>query len=760
MPETRFQGFDLMSLAPEATPSSGSSNPAAAGASFFGEPTNANAFQIDGVTVTDPGGGGQFPFYSPDFFDIVELTSIGGSAEFGKAMGSVFNVVTKSGGNSYHGEGNLFLQNNAFITDNTAGVNAEFDEDFTPPLLDHRADFSFGIGGPVKRDRIWFFTSYQFFNENDTRAGVSFPHTEDSDRFLGKITWQLNADNRLITGVMSDTYTVGGRPNSTDWSFAGTVFEPSMSFTPQVTWNSVLSPDTFLEVKYSGFYGYFDLIPISQNTHFNWDLDTGLFTGAYWGHYTFDRSRSDFQGSLSHFADDWAGSHSFKFGVEFERNSTDDHNVYSTKDGLSIQYVSYFGAPYLAYAQDPDASRNTSLITATTFFAQDDWTVADRLTFNLGIRLDHWNIGFRDASRNDEPSFNDVAPRVGVNLDLRGDGRTSVNAFWGRFFEEPGGSDFDNYDPQRSDGVGLFWDGAAYQEFFRVNPIQDIGIDPTLTNAYSDQVVVGVDHQLTEDLAITVRYIRKRARNLWGAMDTGSTFVPVTVTDVNGNTITVYNAAPLDRFRLLTNNPWSSIWGDAFRDYNGFQIKGTKRLSNNWSLIASLLIQKAEGNFGSSSGSQSGFDDPNDFVPGAGELNNGRRYVSKFQGSWLLPDPIRTLIGFQANILAGGRTHKVQRFSRFPDSSGTRFGQRSVTVPIEERGSRSLDSMQSLDLRFEKKFQLPGGWGDIGAIFDVFNVFNDDTIVRIRTRVPTFEFGDPRRIATPRIYRLGVRWLF
>ena len=85
-------------------------------------------------------------------------------------------------------------------------------------------------------------------------------------------------------------------------------------------------------------------------------------------------------------------------------------------------------------------------------------------------------------------------------------------------------------------------------------------------------------------------------------------------------------------------------------------------------------------------------------------------------------------------------------------------------MPIEQIGSTVKDSQFRLDLRADKKFQLGGAWGDLGVVLDIFNVFNADTVSNIYTRVdvntPGSQYGDPSGIVQPRIFRLGVRWIF
>ncbi len=115
------------------------------------------------------------------------------------------------------------------------------------------------------------------------------------------------------------------------------------------------------------------------------------------------------------------------------------------------------------------------------------------------------------------------------------------------------------------------------------------------------------------------------------------------------------------------------------------------------------------------------------------------------------------------NVLSGGRYTITERFNEWhlPDGTTGRFGQGRVTVPIVERGSQTRDRQFRLDLRLDKRFPLRGAWGDLGLIFDLFNVFNADTVVGFgSTRVDQSDFLEPDRIIQPRIARFGVRWQF
>ena len=196
-----------------------------------------------------------------------------------------------------------------------------------------------------------------------------------------------------------------------------------------------------------------------------------------------------------------------------------------------VAYYTYLNEPYLAYIYNPTSSQSSSIIQPFTVYAQDDWTIGNRVTLNLGLRMDRWATGYAGGRTTaNMPTLTDVAPRFGVNFDVMGDGRTSVNAFWGRFYEEFHGTTMNDFDPIRSPFYCLEYIAGVWEVWCRSDPKQDLGIDPDLTNQYADQFNFGIDQQVTEDIAISARYIGKRNRDIIGGEDIGRTFSPVFVT--------------------------------------------------------------------------------------------------------------------------------------------------------------------------------------------------------------------------------------
>ena len=143
--------------------------------------------------------------------------------------------------------------------------------------------------------------------------------------------------------------------------------------------------------------------------------------------------------------------------------------------------------------------------------------------------------------------------------------------------------------------------------------------------------------------------------------------------------------------------------------------------------------------------------------PVIGRLGTDRPHQFKLQGSYRLPKPIDFLIGWTYLYMPGYYTTRTLRI-RAPN--GVRY-----TVFAEEMGHYQHDTRSILDVRLEKKFKLPGSIGgikdagEIGIIFDIFNLFNDDTITS-RNMTTGSAYLYPRSLVQPRGVRFGIRWLY
>jgi outer membrane receptor protein involved in Fe transport len=778
IPETFGSGSDILNLAPTAVTGSGQGTPSFAGSSPAGV-----AWQADGIDLTDPGGGSQWTFYDYDYVESAEFVTYGAPAEYGKFTGAVFNVVTKSGGSEFHGGVKYFYSNDSLLSDNTSNF-PELAE--SAPSVETFWDFSATIGGPIKKDVVHFFASALFIKHEETDPGCEVVTTDHSKRGLQKVTWQLNDNNRVIGQFIYDQYPVTGRIYTCNSGPDTVVTEPSFSWNPAGTYQHIFSQNTFMEARFQGYNGYFDLIP-QNNLPAIYDVDQGAVFQSYFAKYTFDRGRVEGRADLNHYADQWAGTHDFKFGYAYEWSYSTNTGEYGTSTitgdhiyYLASEYYAYLGYPggiYYAYLREPYLTRSVNKV--STIYAQDDWTIGDRLTVNLGLRYDR-SIGSADHAGRNDPlvKFDSFAPRLGFSFDLTGDTKTELRAFYGRYYDSIFGSTYAPFDFGVTPKFAAFVTGPGEYEIVRLvsDPLgvvtgePTIGIDPNLENQYADEIDVGVERQLWENASISVTYVHKRERNLFGGTNRLAVYEPTTIQDPgpdnvlgtadDGGTLNVFHRVnPSENLNILENK------NGLYRDYDGLDLIFTKRWSNNWSLLASLIFQKSEGTatnrgFGAQSGGTTqlnNYNSPNDLINIDGTLPNSRPYIFKLNASYRIPDPIGVLIS--GNI----ESFKGETFTRTL-SIRSAAGE-SQTIFAEQRGSRRMPTLNRVNLRLEKQFDLPGSFwngrngGTLGLNVDMFNLFNDDSPIDI-VNGSGGAFGDAIQLNPARKIRFGVRYLW
>src|SRR5262249_6872132 len=147
------------------------------------------------------------------------------------------------------------------------------------------------VGGPFKRDKLWFFTSFQYYRPKQnpsgypptTPAGMPNPsvgpetHLEKSPRFIFKPTLKLGTSDQLTGFFQAERYDIDGRGAAARVAPAATVQEEAPGFSWNANYTKVLSPSSVLDVRYAGFWGYYDLIPYNGNTPGWYDVDEDFY---------------------------------------------------------------------------------------------------------------------------------------------------------------------------------------------------------------------------------------------------------------------------------------------------------------------------------------------------------------------------------------------------------------------------------------------------------------------------------------------------
>jgi outer membrane receptor for ferrienterochelin and colicin len=449
LPTTRDINAAILK-APAVHPSGPNGSYSIAGAMSF-----ESLYLVNGVNVNENLRGQASTLYIEDAVQEMMVATDGISAEYGRFSGGVVNVITKSGGNRFSGS----FRDSLYNDDWRAKVTGNDERPFTTDSKVDRviSQYEYVLGGPIQRDRLWFFTAGRFRNApvgRNTVAPLSIPYTfEDrSQRYEGKLTYSLNPSHRVdgtytkvIQKEVNGTFSTG---SSMDLRSLYTRELPQNLFT--VGYSGVLSPSLFLEGRYSA--RHFSFIG-SGATSTDLILGTLLIDSArgnlrYWAP-TFcgvcDPEKRDneevFLKGTYVLSTKNSGSHTMLFGYDTfndkrfanKHQSGSDYRILGTSSivrGTDIYPRWLPGSTTIQFNPIAEGSQGTNFRTNALFF-NDNWRWTDRLTLNVGVRWDK-NQG-KDSAGRRVADDSAISPRVGVAWDPTGKGLWSVTASFAKY---------------------------------------------------------------------------------------------------------------------------------------------------------------------------------------------------------------------------------------------------------------------------------------------------------------------------------------
>ncbi|MEM7349511.1 MAG: TonB-dependent receptor, partial [Acidobacteriota bacterium] len=454
---------DLVSLVPGVKP-----DPAAVRDqrfSIFGERPAATSFIVDGGDNNDPLDGGAFQRFTQDSIQEFQVITTGYEAEFGKAQGGVVNVITRSGTNDWQGSAFYFLRDDSFDSSNVDGQEVAKLE---------RDQWGASVGGPIVRDKTFFFASAEVIDEARGRnidrsripdfvqRGLATPQgVEDFNlgpeleglSLLGKVDLLPNTSNRW---TLSFNLTEDDATGESPIAVAGSLVLPSGARTQDAESTSVALRQTWL--RSSNAFLESTLKTLDGSTGNNLDqterqeavlllfLGNFLQTGASFGGRSERNSeRLQLTQAYSWLRDFGGDSHEFKAGYDY---------VDTTVDGFDevfndVEYSAAFFSPNVIPITEDLFARFGFAQSAARFFTlpnvpggdllldldnedvgafiQDKWQVRDNLTIDLGLRYDQASL-FND----DDDNF---APRFGFVWDVGSRHETLVRGSAGLFYD-------------------------------------------------------------------------------------------------------------------------------------------------------------------------------------------------------------------------------------------------------------------------------------------------------------------------------------
>jgi hypothetical protein len=746
MPMRRFTFFDYVGTTPGITSSGGGHSDN--WQSAMGSATNQNAYYFEGVETNSPDNAGSWLWANPDQIEEIDVIVSGAPAEYGNFQGMIVNLVAKTGSNTFSGNLNFYYRADWLTGNNTP------DEEF-PFYRDTYKELTATIGGPIMKDKLWFFWAGQLQTDRSVGVGADPSFGTGLYRYnttFGRLDWQINKNNKFAFSIDMNFWRWEETPNAFA-PYETMLSEDSSNPLLSASWTSVLSQNTFFEIKYTGWWvnQLDEAADGDRVTPGHYDGATGMYSenNYWWGEWP--QGQHSVQGNISHFADDFLqGDHEFKFGVVY------NHSWAGWKWGNNsgVYYFDWDGYPYYAYFMDP--MEYGGVLNRTSAFLDDTWAIHDRLTLNLGVRFDHTRGGWPEFSKLDVdrnptgetfPADMDIlrwdvwSPRLGIVYQLTGDRKTILKASYGRYYGHMLMRDFYQSAPSKSDRYwyGYNWDTGEYDYLWQhIDPIADRGIDRNIKNPYSDQFTVAIEREILPDFSLSLTGIYKESKDPVDDQNTTAEYETMDFYDEFGDqTIQVYNQTnPGESFYLTTNL-------DNRTTYRALILAFRKRLSNNWQVNGSLTLTR---------GRQypNGYWDKNDLINMYGVPSYyDREFSFKLSGTYIFPYGIMLSAYF-----AYEQGRPFNRTVRVPLDQG---GQ---TIAAEERGSKRYPNQTYLDLRLEKEFRIYKQ-ARLKFLIDVWNVFNADYYSWVgSTRADSDAYLAPSGYVLPRRAQLGIRFVF
>jgi outer membrane receptor protein involved in Fe transport len=443
---------------------------------IYGATSAENQWIIDGVNTTNVLKGVQGKALNNEFVQEVEVKTGGYSAEYGRALGGVVNVITKSGGNEFHG--------GAFVYYDSSGTTAvqQFkpgDSAITQMRIagGERYDYGADLGGFLLKDRLWFFAAYNRVTLDDQLSRVSptpnvptsaqFPLDSAQNLYSGKLTWNVASSTTVVASIFADPSTTKGAAGADPRQGLG-IYDvtPPLSLERSTWYSARTQGGTDYGVRLQQLFGAEALATLQGSYHRDKNsLSAGggiQYTdltcvggtpanpctpppepNSVSGGYGFvsgpNDNSSSRRGQVAGSVTTYVGNHEIKAGGDTMDGQTSLH-PYGTGEQLVLIRNEY-GQRYYEhkfYAVSPEdpvpvASINPrAQVLDYGLFAQDSWRVSPGLTIDLGLRWDGEDT--RDYAGQAVLRLNEQwQPRIGIVWDPWQNGATKIYASAGRF---------------------------------------------------------------------------------------------------------------------------------------------------------------------------------------------------------------------------------------------------------------------------------------------------------------------------------------
>jgi hypothetical protein len=636
------------------------------GVQVNGASAGENMFTVDGVPVISLIHGNQRQDAVFEYLQEVQLRTTGLEAEYGGALGGVITAVTRSGGNRFTGSAYEYFTSDWLrshngiaqrlimdpVTQNSARIVQDEAQSF------NLNEFGGSLGGPVVRDRLFFFGALSPRIEKLTRnytiptAGQVFPVERDRRTYssFGKINY--SPTNRLQTSFSAlwtpDKAT--GVPISHDGFEPNTTAQTATSLQARNTLGYEIPQ---WSMSYTGDYTIANTAIASLRGGYMRDnyRDTGVDASQTFEYGTTSvglagvplqfqqaagfqnlprieinekdiTTRTFFDLSLTKVAS-FGGQHTFKGGFGFTRLKNDVDISYPNGGYVVVYWDQTYTSdvpgvgsgrgPYGYYEINDIGTRGVTSANILSLFVQDSWRPTSRLTLNLGARFEDEKIpSFRPEIQETAIHFDwseKISPRLGLAFDLFGDGRSKLSASYGRYY------DWTKYELVRGTFGGDIWT-TRYRSLDDPDPTKLTRANLTGRNLWDSSSDSFKDHRVPsfgDDVVDpNIKPMSSEAFNVGFEQQVGRTVLGLnfvrtnlirTIEDigtlVNGSEVYIYGnpGEGIATTAITTGATEPFVMPKPKREYTALEFTANRRLNNNWFVSGSYVWSKLFGNY-------------------------------------------------------------------------------------------------------------------------------------------------------------------
>jgi len=787
--------------------------------STHGMTTANTTVLVDGQMTNGLQGDGAIQSYYNDAMNSevsYQTSAIGAETSSG---GVRLNMIPREGGNRWSGDAKAVNRPGSWQSSNL--TERHKDRGLTAGnAIDRIVDYTFALGGPIKKDKLWIFGTTRYFSVNNFIANTFMDDGSQGidDQFIlngmARLTWQATPRNKF-SGYFDEIHKYRGHDMQANYDpeTAATVWNSPAYHTTAIKWTSPISSSLFLEAGFSNNTEYYtneyrEGIEKPRGTA-EWfanaaknEVDLGGYTQA--GPINTTESPVAFYWNVA--ATYVKGSHTIKVGAN-NRQGTFKHTREANADLIQQYRSSSTGVPWSV--PDSVVIRNTPLAYAERLnrdlgiYIQDSIRLS-RLTANVGLRWETLNAkvlaGKSGAGRFvpertfdeivDVPSWSDFAPRMSLVYDLMGNGRTAIKYSLNRYNLSRTTGIAANYNPLVAVTATLPWrDVNGYPRVgceisftglssnFGVRALNEYGEYPRTWNLEQG---VEVQHELFGGMSISGSWWKGDFRNLTTTINrawTAADYTPFTFYNpITGAPFEVYARSTAASARPTSN--LDTYDPERKQAYDAFDVQGRWRIPGGGQIFGGVSYERERQK------SCTAPDDPNYVTTTAGvfagqglcdDFANDIPYRPSFKlsGTREIGFGINFSVAFQSNASpTSSRLMTVTRgVTRYPASCPSPcpagqiimptgvFGQASMSYLLEPSRATSVERITQLDFKVSRTFRI--NRFTILPTFEVFNVNNSDAIISyITTNVLSTAHLAPNSIMQGRMFGMGIvtRW--